>query len=299
MTAHASHDPLTSVLAPLLEASSCELTEPPPSPSNPPANPTQVTRSKAAQQRRTKVKRKMDPAKPTLTERPNTRGQKKAAERLDLINPPLLINPTSPYSQENSNVNRNDVQGQLGSPGRGGDANRGRGLTRGQQAQIYGQERQTRGFQTSARNAAETTEAEPSTPARHPGLGLGSSPFHTPVYSASSDELTRPKDYFEGVKSMSSRSQSESPSKSSASSMITNKMKKSRSQSPAKSIAKQLTNAQLTMDSLIDCWPSITQRSLSEAQRVDGASIPPAVSVFMKKLPRGKPGFIPRGLKVN
>ncbi|KAL8937488.1 MAG: hypothetical protein Q9216_004397, partial [Gyalolechia sp. 2 TL-2023] len=262
----APHDPSNCLRAPLLKASSREPTDSPPPPSNPPAYPARVTRLKAAQQRPTQVKGKMDPTKRTLSERPMTRGQKKAAEQLDLNNPPPLVNPMSLYNPENrnsnSNGNGNGVQGYVARPGHGREADRG-----------------------------------PSTPARRPGLGLGHSPFDTAAPSASSAEFARPKSYFEGVESISSRSQSESPSKSTASSTQTNKMKKTRSQSPAKSIAKQLTNAQLTMASLKTSWPSITQRNVSEARRVDGASIPPAVSVFMKKLPRGIQGFVPRRLK--
>ncbi|KAL8823992.1 MAG: hypothetical protein Q9170_008277 [Blastenia crenularia] len=295
----ASHDPPAFLPAPFLRAPSREPepTDATPSPSNPLAYPTQVTRSKAAQQRRTRVKRKMDPTKRTLTERPNTRGQKKAADQLDLNNPPLLTTPTSPYSLENGNGNGNDAQGRLGSSDRGGEATRGRARNRGQQTQAFEKERERSRNQKSTRSARDTVEAGPSTPARHPGLGLGQSPIDTPAPSASSEEFARPRSYFEGVQSISTRSQSESPSKSSASSIRTNKLKKSRSQSPAKSIAKQLTNAQLTMASLMTCSPSIQQRNPSEAQRIDGKSIPPAVHAFMRKLPKGTPGFVPRGLK--
>ncbi|KAI4111510.1 MAG: hypothetical protein LQ345_006763 [Seirophora villosa] len=140
-------------------------------------------------------------------------------------------------------------------------------------------------------------EANPSTPVRRSGLGFGYTSFDSPASGVSSNGFARPQSYCEGVSTISCRSQSASPSKSSASSAKTYKLKKSRSQSPVKSIKTQLTNTQLTMASLRICCPSITQRSLDDACRVDGASMPPAVHVFMNKLPRGTQGFIPVSLR--
>ncbi|KAL8709029.1 MAG: hypothetical protein Q9220_006153 [cf. Caloplaca sp. 1 TL-2023] len=251
----------------------------------------------------------MDPTKRSLPEHPATRGQKKAAAQLDLDNHSVLAHSTGLPNPEDGNEdgngnrkgkgkgNSNHMQRQVGNLDRGGETHRGRARTRGQQAQTYAKETGREGNQKSRHNAVTLAEAGPSTPAQRPIQALGHNPLHTPASSAGTEDFAHPTSYFEGAKSLSSRSQSESPSKSSASSTKTNKLKKARSQPPVKSLVKQLTNAQLTMDTLRTCWPSITQRNPSEAQRVDGSLIPSAVSVFMKKFPRGIPGFVPRGLK--
>lgn len=230
----------------------------------------------------------MDPTKPPPVEPAQTRAKTRAAEQLNSTNTPFLASSSGPHRQKNGNNDGSLMQGPAGISSRGGEAHRGRPLTRGGQQP-----------QNSTCIAGNTMEANPSTPVRRSGLGFGYTSFDSPASGVSSNGFARPQSYCEGVSTISCRSQSASPSKSSASSAKTYKLKKSRSQSPVKSIKTQLTNTQLTMASLRICCPSITQRSLDDACRVDGASMPPAVHVFMNKLPRGTQGFIPVSLRVS
>lgn len=179
----------------------------------------------------------MDPTKRALAERSNTRGLlKKAAAQLDLNNPPRLTNPTSPCSPENGNGNGNGigngnhVPGQMGSPSRGGEANRGRARSQGQQFQTRGEEREGCGNQMATHSAKDNAEESPSTPSWRPALGAGPSPCPASGLSASREMFARPRDYFEGVKSLLFRLQLELPSESLGSSARTIMLEKSRSQ---------------------------------------------------------------------